>query len=333
MLSDLDNDSGFWNALLEQWGELNPANFTVQYIPPMVFVCGGPTVQIAESLRERVFRYSAEKNKELFTSLVVAENFKDYFKQGAYADLMQFEDDIANISTLIVIFLESAGSLVELGLFVNKTALRHRLLVFVPAQELEGNEVNDVPARSSFIFLGPLESLRRSDETSVCVYPWPEKGKIAYPEIEHIVRDIDEKLRSVQKTEKFHHENTGHMAMLIFEIILLSEPIKITEIEWVVLCLEISLAQSDLSRLLYLLEAMGLISSAIYSKATYYYARNSESKLKFGRTKKGKIKDAPNMRMAIIQSYIKLDDKDMAENEKKRRNVLSRITNQRKEQV
>lgn len=329
-MSELENDSGYWNALYEQWSELNPTNFTVQYIPPMVFVCGGQTVDVAASLRERVLRYSSSNNKKLFDSLVVAEKFKDYFKQGAYSDLMQFEDDIANISTLIVIFLESAGSLVELGLFVNKKSLRHRLLVFVPAHELEGNKEKEIPPRSSFIFLGPLESLMRSDESSVCVYPWPDESKLAYPEIEHVVRDIQSKLDSVQKTEKFFSENTGHVAILIYEIILLSEPIKITEIEWALLCLDINYSQGEITRLLYLLEVMGLVSCMIYSKANYYYSNAKDSKLKFGRTKKGRVKDAPNMRVALLQSYIKMDEKEMNETDKKRKNVLSRITNQRK---
>jgi hypothetical protein len=30
--------------------------------------------------------------------MVFAENIKDYFKDGAYKDLMDFEDDIANIA-------------------------------------------------------------------------------------------------------------------------------------------------------------------------------------------------------------------------------------------
>ncbi|WP_431631294.1 hypothetical protein [Enterobacter roggenkampii] len=116
VLSDSSYDSEYLNALLAEWGELTTANFSVHYTLPVVFVCGGPALQIGDSLQERVFRYFAESNPLTSKSLVMAEAFKDYFKSGAYTDLMQFEDDIANISTLVVIFLESAGSLVELGL-------------------------------------------------------------------------------------------------------------------------------------------------------------------------------------------------------------------------
>ena len=50
-------------------------------------------------------------------------------ERGHIPDLMSFEDDIANISTLVVICLESAGSLVELGLFVNRKSLAQKLHV------------------------------------------------------------------------------------------------------------------------------------------------------------------------------------------------------------
>ncbi|WP_259275021.1 retron St85 family effector protein [Rahnella variigena] len=326
-MSDATYDSDYLDALLMEWGELNVVNFSVHYIPPVVFVCGGPTLQIGASLRERVFRYIAAVNPRLASTLVMAEAFKDYFKSGAYSDLMQFEDDIANISTLVVIFLESAGSLVELGMFVNKASLNHRLLVFVPAEELAGDEQNDIPPRSSFIYLGPLESLRRVSNDSVCVYPWPNTSQMHYAEVEHIVNDLSNKLDTVQKTENFSISNSGHIAALILEIILLSEPIKISEIDWVLSCLDINETTAKISKSLYLLEVMKLIQSIEYSGSKYYYVLNTKlSKIKFGRTKKGRVKDSPNMRMAIIQSYVKLDGSQMDETAKKRRNVLSQIT-------
>lgn len=330
VLSDSSYDSEYLNALLAEWGDLTIANFSVHYTPPVVFVCGGPALQIGDSLRERVFRYFADNNPLTSKSLVMAEAFKDYFKSGAYTDLMQFEDDIANISTLVVIFLESAGSLVELGLFVNKTSLAHRLLVFVPAEELAGNEEKEIPPRSSFIYLGPLESLRRSSGDSVSVYPWPDKEKLHYPELEHVANDILRKLDSVPKTEKFSSDNSGHIAALILEVILLSEPIKITEIEWVLSCLDINIPLGRISKLLYLLDVLKLIESIEYSGSMYFFVKDTKlSKIKFGRTKAGRTKDSPNMRMAIIQSYIKLDGSHMDETAKKRRNVLSQISRRR----
>lgn len=321
------SDSAYMAVLQEQFCEFNSSNFIVQFMPPRVFVCGGPMLKVGISLRERIFRYAADKNPLLENSLVVAENFKDYFKEGAYANLMQFEDDIANISTLIVICLESAGSLVELGLFSNRKSLAHRLLVFVPSEELDGDPTNDIPPKSSFIYLGPLQSLKKLDESSVLSYPWPKEDVLYYQEIDLVVNDIEEKLKKVKKSEKYSMSNSGHLAILIYEIVLLSEPIKITEIEWALYCMDIDESKSKISRLLYLLEMMKLIGSMPYSGTDYYYAKGEqESKIKFGKTNSGKIKDSPNIKMAIRQSYIKFDEKQMDETAKKRRNVLSRIT-------
>ncbi|EQB4254747.1 TPA: retron St85 family effector protein [Yersinia enterocolitica] len=318
------SDSAYLTALLEQFGEMNTDNFIVQYTPPLVFICGGPTVKIGASLRERIFRYAAGEKPELFNALVLAENSKDYFKNGAYSDLMQFEEDIANISTLIVICLESAGSLVELGLFANRKMLAQRLLVFVPAEELEGDEENDIPPKSSFIYLGPIENLRRIDKNSVSIYPWPKDDSVRYDDIDLVVHDIEERLRNIKKTEGFDKDNTGHLAILIYEIIYLSEPIKKIEIDWALCCIGIELSSAKITRLIYLLEMMKLISSEGYSGTDYFYLKNPQiSKMKFGRSSKGKVQDAPNIRVAIRQSY--LLNVDVDETAKKRKNVLVRI--------
>lgn len=299
-------------------------------MPPVVFVCGGPMLPIYSSLRERIFTYIANNDDTLYDSLVLAENFKDYFRDGAYNDLMQFEEDIANISTLIVICLESAGSLVELGLFVNRKALAQRLLVIAPAEEIEENKVKDIPARSSFIYLGPLEYLKRLDPDSVAVYPFPELHKSKYDDIDLVVHDIKKRLESVKKTEKYNGQNTGHLAILIYEVILLSEPIKLSEIEWVLLCMDIDVERSVVSRLLYLLDIMNLISFMPYSGTDYYYVKSTGgSKIKFGKTKSGKIQDVLNMKVAIRQSYISLTDEIQDETAKKRRNVFIRINEHR----
>lgn len=319
------------DALHDQFKDLNIANFTVQFMPPLVFVCGGPMLPMYASLRERIFTYTASNDVPLHDSLVLAENFKDYFKEGAYSDLMQFEEDIANISTLIVICLESAGSLVELGLFVNRKSLAQRLLVIAPAEEIEENIEKNIPARSSFIYLGPLEHLKKLDDNSVAIYPWPKNSSSKYLEIDLVVGDIVKRLASVKKTERYSKHNTGHLAILIFEIIVLSEPIKLSEIEWALLCMDIEFDRNLVSRLLYLLSIMNLVSSMPYSGTDYYYAKKINiSKIKFGKTTTGKIQDAPNMKIAIRQSYLSFDGENTDETAKKRRNVLIRINEMRK---
>lgn len=318
------------------FSDLNHSNFSVNFsTPPIIFVCGGPMTQVAASVRERVFTYFAKDTTSNITDhLIAAEDFKDYFKDGAYDDLMEFEDDIASISTLVVIFLESAGSLVELGLFCNRIELKDRLIVFVPAEELEAKEDNE-PAYSSFIYLGAIQSLKRRNDTSVMIYPWANTESIKYDELDFVVSDIKDKLAKVKKTDKFDVKNSGHMSYLIHDIIRLCEPIKLSEIEMALICLEIDYPTRNITKCLYLLEKFKLTSPYEYSGSKYYYVNDeSLSKIKFGKSRKGKVLDAPNLKMEIRSSFnpvfMKTEDEKEIEIAKKRFNALKRIVQIRK---
>lgn len=84
-------------------------------------------------------------------------------------------------------------------------------------------------------------------------------------------------------------------------------------------------ATKIITRLLYLLEKMKLTSSLSYSGTDYFYSRgHRESKLKFGISASGKIKDSMNIKVAIRQSYLSMDAKDMDETAKKE-NALNQI--------
>ena len=110
----------FDDQLIAEFQDFEHAKFTVSFLPPKVFLCGGEVdinATIPKSARHRLIEYFSSHEHDLLRACIQAEDFKDYFKEGAYSDLLEFERDIASIATLIVICLESPGSLVELGLF------------------------------------------------------------------------------------------------------------------------------------------------------------------------------------------------------------------------
>ncbi|WP_429233440.1 retron St85 family effector protein [Aeromonas salmonicida] len=324
-----------YNETLEMiFNDLEHSSFHVNFnTPPIIFICGGSMIKIGSSLREAIFRYFASnENSNIHDHLLAAENFKDYFKNGAYRDLMDFEDDIASISTLIIICLESAGSLVELGLFCNKPELKNRLLVFVPAEEVEAKPEEDIEAYSSFIYLGPLQSLKHANDSAVMIYPWPSPNSLKYEHIDLIAQDIENKLETVRKVDSFSEVNSGHLAFLIHDIIKLCEPIKLSEIELVLISLIIDCPVRKLTRLLYLLEKTNFIAPYEYSGSTYYYVKNEKlSKIKYGKSKSGKIFDFPNAKMQIRKSFAPIFSGDEIKGKfddeisKKRYNALKRI--------
>ena len=307
------------NTLIKVFEQLNTDNFHVNIQPNKLFLCGGKVdvkEAIPPSFRDRLLGYTAETDMELHDSFVLAEAFKDYFKDNYYTDLLAFENDIAYISTLVIIFLESAGSLVELGLFCNKPEIYNKLLIIAPQEEVEGED--------SFIYLGPIEYIKKKNTTSIEIMPWPSKDRLEYDKdnLSELCASINAKINTQSKVESFKKENSGHIAHLICAIVTISYPILLSEIELVLYSLEIDIAQSKISRLLYLLQKIDLIKTFKRSHYTYYYpVDNKIKKIKFGITKSKTRLDERNARVSILQSF------SNAENEPsiKRKNALKQI--------
>lgn len=307
----------FDDILIQEFQALDMSKFKVAFTPPKIFFCGGEinnTAVIPASVRQRIVNHLEDEHAHVFKSCILAESFLDYFKEGAYADLLEFEKDIANIASLIIVFLESAGSLVELGLFCMDKSLSNKLLVIAPQKEVE--------AKNSFIYLGPIENLLRNDASSVMIYPWADADSHKYEHLDLIVGDILSKIENSKKTTNFDPENSGHIALLIYDIVQIAMPIKLLEIELVLLALDIDVKQSQVSRLLYLLEKVGLVNFTTYSTVKYYYdAGDSQRRVKFGsRTDKG-VRTTKDLWMLLRQSYLLAED----EQSKKRRLALVQI--------
>lgn len=288
----------FGDELVSIFSDLDPNNFRVEFLPPKIFMCGGPyetgSVKPA-SLRDRLV--TALSHTEFGKGLVQAEDFIDYFKHGAYNDLLEFEADIANLSTMIIICLESPGSLVELGMFCSNQEARSKLIVIAPQEQIVGED--------SFIFLGPLQNLKEDFPDAVQVYPWPSTEIVKYEHIDLIVADIKVKLANIDKSASFNQGNSAHIALLIYEIIRLSYPIKLQEIDLSLYSMDINLKESLITKFIYLLMKMDLVKRISYSSVNYYYDCSVEEKrVRFGRTKSKKIIESNIVSMNLRQTYI-----------------------------
>jgi hypothetical protein len=189
-----------------------------------------------------------------------------------------------------------------------------KLLVIAPQEELAGE--------NSFIFLGPLENIKRKEKDSVLAYPWPNSGIKEYEHIHLIVADVKQKLNGMLKTQRFSVSNPAHIALLIHDIVMLSHPITHTEIELALLAFRIDVHGKTVSRLLYLLEKVGLITHTTYSNVKYYFdIPGGLRRIKFGSDLKGRTRDTPAITMAFRKTYVLSDD----EQSKKRSLALKQI--------
>lgn len=251
----------FENTLIEIYEKLDIDTFRTNTADHYFFVCGGEVdagKPIPPSFRDRLLTYTSTKYEDMHNALILAETFKDYFQENAYPDLLIFEEEIASICTLVIIFLESAGSLVELGLFCAKPDYYKKLLVVAPDEHLKSED--------SFIYLGPLENLRKKDASSVATYPWPNAKEKHYDtdHLEDLCETIQQKTKRIYKSEQFDRKNSGHICFLIEEIIRIGYPILIGEIELSLAALELEISHPEISRKIYLLKKFNIIGRYEY---------------------------------------------------------------------
>src|SRR5688572_25745964 len=98
-----------------------------------IFLCGGPAdikSTLPVSLRDAVYRELA-KNDTDERRIRMAEHYKDWAHDSVYHDLVLFERHLAELSSVIVLMVESPGAIAELGLFSAVDEVRDKLLVFI----------------------------------------------------------------------------------------------------------------------------------------------------------------------------------------------------------
>lgn len=279
------------------------SRFKVNYPDHKIFVCGGQIdvqAPIALSFRQRLMEKLASDYPDLENEIVLAETFKDYFREHAYNDLLIFEDDIAQLASVVVIFLESPGSLVELGMFCTKPSFYKKLLIVAPREETERED--------SFIYLGPLEHISSKEPTSVSIYPWPKSTEPKYSDIhlKDLCSTLLTKRNSLPKAPSFNKDNSGHVALLIMEIVRLSYPVLLTEIELALLSLELYEDRTKVTRLLYLLTRLEYLDTYSYGGYKYYYPLDRKNpRVKFGHSKKNVPFDEAKLVMGFKMSYFR----------------------------
>lgn len=203
----------------------------------MVLVCGGQVpkengsltgvnIQNIEkenfaSLREAFCKVCLQNYKTPF-NMFMPEDMKSWQDHDLFNDLVEMEVMLAYACSIILIFLESSGSLVELGVFSQLNEFHGRVLVI--------ND-NEFEAANSFISLGALSYLRRRNEHSVCLYPRvSDCGVVTEETMSFIIGDVNEYLKGLNKNEKFDAKNKFHYLIFILEVIKIFRALTIKEI-------------------------------------------------------------------------------------------------------
>lgn len=128
-----------------------------QYID--IFLCGGVSKKNKKSIRDSL-REILDDTKNIRT-LYPEDIFIEILTLDKNSDLLSLEKVLADNCDLICIVAESAGSLVELGAFVNNKNTKKKVIALID---------KDRKKDRSFIMLGPVKYLEKSNNNHVIFY-------------------------------------------------------------------------------------------------------------------------------------------------------------------
>lgn len=279
-------------------GLINLNEARVKLEPHIMFLCGGPvdvTKTTNHSIRNMFMNLSAEAADKT-GGFVLAENFKDW--QVGYISLSDFENDIAYLSSLVVIFLESEGALTEFGLFFANGLIRKKLVIVIH-DEFHKSE--------SFIKFGLLDPLETDDQQSVRVYriDHREIESVDKEEVKDVLDDLIEQIELKNRTEKFDINNRGHQMFLIFQLIDLFSAVTKPEIQRYVEFLGLKISLKDLDSIIYILTKFNMISVEKKSSQYFYHVTSPVfERLDFPWIRSGERRhDYPSAKIYLIEIY------------------------------
>lgn len=273
---------------------------------PVVLLCGGqvefnaPPGTSPKSLRHAIA--TSPTDFELFRP----EEITGWQADGVFSDLMSFERELASICSLVVIILESEGSLVELGAFSQLSELSEKIIAIRSSHYAN---------HDSFINLGILRFITAKKKSSVKSYPWEIKkpGAISAEITQDVITDIKEELSKQPQSQSLKLTKNSHVIALICELVRLFIALKEHEIFDFLLLAGASITKDQLRGQLFLLTEFRLIKKQEYSDAVFYM-RSDEPYHKLRIAMKDKTLQIDQLRLETQFSEYYLENSDKHRN-------------------
>jgi hypothetical protein len=230
-----------------------------------------------------------------------------YFDHSDYQDLLGFERDLAELSSLTVLFSESPGSIAELGSFAVLNTIQDRLLVVMHQDDTH---------QESFIWRGPvlfLKNLAKSNgkEDPITIYNWQTKrddnGYLVtgdFSDAIDLAETIEVIINRQPKKVRFSKKQLGHIMLLITCCLKIVQISTLEEIVFLLKGFGIEQELKKAKQYISLLKSLGLIVLKPYRNYDFYIAAPQNDWLSWGyNTKIAKIRDADRWATKFINFY------------------------------
>ncbi len=276
------------NTCYDQWvTSIDLSKTKVAKFPSLILLCGGAVSNNGatfKSCRDIFHHYITENNLSFRNNVVLVEDVFKYFEHSSYNNLLDFEQDLAELSALTVLFSESPGAIAELGSFSVLKNIRDRLLVVIH---------NDDSDKESFIWRGPIKYLKCiADQNNsidpIFVYQWRKTAgpddlltKEDFADAEDLSENIIEILHKFPKTAIWKKDNNAHVMLFILDLIKILQIASFDDIFKIIDDLSIDNDRKKLKRYLSLLLSLKFIIKKRYGHNVYYFPTQPDLWLKF----------------------------------------------------
>jgi len=244
---------------------LSPEHYRFRRISPVIFICGGLNSAPRDVLRD----YLKRRKPEL--QIFHAERVWELISANPGLGSLKMESDLAALSDLIVLIVESPGTFAELGAFSHVRAIRKKLLPILDQQHRAAN---------SFINTGPIRWIDAESDFRPTI--WTRHNQILECanelelRIDAIPKPKPEKVSDLARSRK-------HLLFFVCDLVGLLAPTTVETIEFFMSKIAPSVATKKLNvtLLVGLAEAMGLIRkdqiTAHGADVTFFSPASSEA--------------------------------------------------------
>ncbi len=290
----------------------------VRNTPNLIFVCGGPPQNSKalryRSVRDYFFRYVKTNRPTIAPRLRLAEDIGRWLDHQRFTDLLEVENYVADFAEIIILFVESPGSIAELGAFSALSAVQPKVLAVV----------NKKFAGPSFIADGPVRRLRELDGSSVSEYLWnPAANRLNDQANLDVFRELSEELCDVLrrreenqlKEPRFNLESHGHTMLMVADLIDIAFAATMTDIHECLSALGKGVDKLTLQKYLFLLKDLNIIREE-YINGSYYISGGGGSYIAYDFKAGTQVKDRSRAkyliregldptRMRILKRYLR----------------------------
>ncbi|QYJ92253.1 retron St85 family effector protein [Shewanella spartinae] len=270
-------------------------------LPKIIFICGGDPEFCSNREVMEVYLKRHASNILTFRAEYAWDTIVKSRKNNINA--LALEEWLADFSDVVIILVESFGTVAELGAFSMATDLRRKLLPILDKQ------FEHVP---SFINTGPVKWVNQESKYGPCIYSEFESILTCMPEL---ISRVDLR-RSRNYTTRDEEHTYGNMKFnrkeLLFIVILIIISIgPVTEDIILDACkdsfnIHTKTEVSDLKFIVSLSVALGVIGCIEINEVVYYYC-NSFEELKSNKSMQALMKVSQDIRAKCASSLVYID--------------------------